>query len=144
MQQLDIERLLPHRDSSLYLYQADVEELSATGLAKWGMDHPVIIGHFPGYLMVPGMCLIEAAAQLGGLIIASQQNSLKEIGVLAGVKKVLLQRPVLPDQIVKFIVTITGQSQRFFIATGNATVAEKQVATFDFILSKLKKNDFHE
>ena len=144
LQQVDIKKYLPHRKDSLYLQQAEIENLSATGLAEWRIGHPVIVGHFPGLPIVPGICLIEAAAQLAGLIIACQKNFLGEIGVLAGIKKALLKKPVLPNQLVKLMVKIKDKTEKFYLVTGSAAVAGTQVATFDLILSSLHKNAMQE
>mgnify|MGYP001606289747 CR=1 FL=1 len=62
----DICLLLPHRDHALFLLDAVVEGPHVTGTACWADSHPHLTGHFPGLPIVPGVFLIEAAAQLGG------------------------------------------------------------------------------
>ncbi len=107
----EIEELLPHRGAALFLVAAEVDGLRAAGEAVWNADHPHILGHFPGLPLIPGIFLIEAAAQLAGVALAVQPRDAggeQPLGVLAGVRRALFHRPVRPGQPVHFEVALSA------------------------------------
>ncbi|NNN04931.1 MAG: hypothetical protein HKL90_03425 [Elusimicrobia bacterium] len=108
---MEIEELLPHRGAALFLSAAEVDGLRASGEAVWNSGHPHILGHFPDLPVVPGIFLIEAAAQLAGVALAVQRQAApgeRRLGVLAGVRRALFHRPVLPGQTIRFEVLLAA------------------------------------
>lgn len=117
----EIEELLPHRGDALFLSAAEVDGVRASGEAVWAPDHPHIRGHFPGLPLVPGIFLIEAAAQLAGVALAALEPNApagRRLGVLAGVRKALFHRPVRPGQPVHFEIALFPPVGAFIRASG--------------------------
>ncbi|TXH87380.1 MAG: 3-hydroxyacyl-ACP dehydratase [Rhodoferax sp.] len=108
LDRLAIECLLPHRGPIFACEKLVVHgPRSFTGTARWSSDNALIQGHFPGYPIVPGVLLIEAATQLAGAGLVSADAGLKSrfedrIGVLAAVQRCSFKAPILPDQDVVF------------------------------------------
>ena len=106
-----IEQLLPHRGPIFACKKLIARGPRIyTGTANWPVDNAVVQGHFPGYPMVPGVMLIEAATQLAGAGLLSADayaRSLptERIGVMASVRRCAFKRPVLPEQDVTFEIT---------------------------------------
>jgi 3-hydroxyacyl-[acyl-carrier-protein] dehydratase len=70
-----IATLLPHREPFCFLQSALLEgPREITGVALWPAGHPILSGHFPGYPVVPGVCMVEAAAQLAGVAMTCVQR----------------------------------------------------------------------
>ena len=70
-----IAALLPHREPFCFLQSASLDgPRQISGVAVWSAGHPILAGHFPGYPVVPGVCMVEAAAQLAGVAMACVQR----------------------------------------------------------------------
>lgn len=83
----DIEKLIPHRKPFMFLASAEIIEpgIKAVGVLA-DLSHPdfsFLKGHFPGNLIVPGIILTEALAQLSGVaLISGMKRDQDKIGVL--------------------------------------------------------------
>ena len=98
-----IEGLIPHRAPFLFLEEAQIlEESKLTGHMTWEDKHPILQGHFPLMPIVPGVCQLEALAQLAGVGIAHASkevaNKRSLIGVIGAIRNSSFHRPVLPQQ----------------------------------------------
>ena len=109
----EIEKLIPHRYPMSFLREVKIKSgKEGSSKAIWEKNHPAFAGHFPDFAIVPGVFLIEAAAQLASVIAAYKlkteakrnnrdfidKNPSEYVGVLSGVRKTLLHKPVFPDQ----------------------------------------------
>jgi 3-hydroxyacyl-[acyl-carrier-protein] dehydratase len=112
-----IERYIPHRVPFIFVESAEVlGQYDISGICSWQADNPIFAGHFPGFPVVPGVLMVEAAAQLTGVLIAynaeqrglSTESSAQEqmVGVLIGIKRASFHRPVLPGSRLHFKVTL--------------------------------------
>ncbi|WP_211440663.1 3-hydroxyacyl-ACP dehydratase FabZ family protein [Collimonas humicola] len=120
----EIEALLPHRSHALFIADAVVDGAQVSGHAGWEVSHPHLSGHFPGNPIVPGVFLIEAGAQLAGVWIAAGNRQQAGLGMLAGVKRVLIHKPVVPGDRLSFELTVSHVSANFFDAAGVAVFAD--------------------
>lgn len=98
---LDIEQiraLLPHRYPMLLVDR--ILELEpgkrAVGLKNVTANEDFFNGHFPGQAMMPGVLIIEAMAQVGGVLMLSVSEFGKKLPVLGGIEGVRFRRPVVP------------------------------------------------
>ena len=98
-----IQRTLPHRYPML-LVDRVVEmdgDQRAVGVKNVTMNEHFFQGHYPGTPIMPGVLIIEAMAQLGGLLLSQRLEHTGKIAVLLSLDKVKLRRPVVPgDQLV--------------------------------------------
>ncbi len=105
-QQLDvrsIQRILPHRYPMLLVDRVvEVEgDRRAIGIKNVTMNEPFFQGHYPGTPIMPGVLIVEAMAQLGGLLMSQKLEHTGKIAVLLSLDRVKLRRPVVPgDQLV--------------------------------------------
>lgn len=106
----EIEALLPHRGAALFVEEAEVDGRRVVGTARWPAEHPHLGGHFPGFPIVPGVFLIEAAAQLGGIALAASSDAPapgERLGMLAAVRRALLHRPIYPGEAVRYSLELS-------------------------------------
>jgi 3-hydroxyacyl-[acyl-carrier-protein] dehydratase len=80
-------------------------------------------GHFPGNPIVPGVLLVEAVAQLGG-IVAQTDPSIPPLGSLrlAGIRNAKITGAVSPGQIVLLEAAVLGRMGGLILVGGNASV----------------------
>ena len=101
MIQLSVEeilRVLPHRYPFLLVDR--ILELEpgrrAVGLKNVTLNEAFFQGHFPGHAVMPGVLLVEAMAQVGGVILLSMVGHEGKLAYFAGMDKVRFRRPVVP------------------------------------------------
>ena len=94
------------------------------------INEPFFQGHFPGMPIMPGVLIIEAMGQAGGILAFSSQEKEKPGGLIyfTGIDKVRFRKPVVPgDQIIFECATLKMRS-KVVKMTGKATVDGKLVA----------------
>jgi 3-hydroxyacyl-[acyl-carrier-protein] dehydratase len=99
-------------------------------------DEPFLRGHFPGQPIVPGVLLVEAAAQLAGVVAQSDPA----IPPLAGLKLTALRAVKIlgtakPGEIVKLHAEITGRLENLIQARATAAVNGNTILLAELTLS---------
>lgn len=98
----DIERILPHRYPFLLVDRVlhiDLEASEILGLKNVTANEPFFQGHFPGAPIMPGVLLLEALAQTGGILV-HQKGYDKKIAVLLNITNAKFRRPVVPGDVL--------------------------------------------
>jgi 3-hydroxyacyl-[acyl-carrier-protein] dehydratase len=98
----EIERILPHRYPFLLvdrIISINLEENEIVGLKNVTVNEPFFQGHFPGVPIMPGVLLLEALAQTGGILV-HQKGYVKKIAVLLNVTSAKFRKPVLPGDVL--------------------------------------------
>ncbi len=98
-----IQRLMPHRYPMLLVDR--VVEIEggqrAVGIKNVTINEPFFEGHYPGTPIMPGVLIVEAMAQLGGLLMSQKLEHAGKIAVLLSLDKVKLRHTVGPgDQLI--------------------------------------------
>lgn len=107
-----IERILamiPHRYPFLMIDKVldMVPGQSATGIKNVTINEPFFQGHFPGHPIMPGVLIIEAMAQVGGLLVLEQMENLDEkVIYFMSLDNVKWRRPVVPGDQIRFEVEV--------------------------------------
>lgn len=98
----DIEKILPHRYPFLLvdrILEINLEENEIVGLKNVTVNEPFFQGHFPGAPIMPGVLILEALAQTGGVLV-HQKGYVKKIAVLLNVTGAKFRKPVLPGDVL--------------------------------------------
>ncbi len=98
----EIEKILPHRYPFLLVDRVihlDLENNEIIGQKNVTINEEFFLGHFPGAPIMPGVLVIEAMAQTGGILV-HQKGYVKNIAVLLSVSKVRFRRPIYPGDII--------------------------------------------
>lgn len=127
----EIQKLLPHRYpfSMVDRIIKYVPGKLAVGIKNVTFNEPHFQGHFPGRPIMPGVLIIEAMAQVGGVVL-SQIPEFPEGGLFmfAGIEKARFRRPVVPgDQLIMTVELLAVKRRRFGKVQGRAEV-EGQLA----------------
>lgn len=114
-----IQKIIPHRFPFLLVDR--VIELEpgkrAVGLKSVSMGEPFFQGHFPQYPVMPGVLIVEALAQTGGIALGSLDEYAGRLAFFAGIDNVRFKRQVKPGDTLRLEVEI-GQIRRS-IGTGS-------------------------
>ncbi len=129
-----IKRILPHRYPFLLVDR--ILEIDGTrravGIKNVTINEPFFQGHYPGQPIMPGVLIIEAMAQIGGILLSQELEHKGKVAVLLSLDKVKFRRAVEPgDQLVlvaeSIRVTGRGGHLRCHATVGTELVAEAMI-----------------
>ena len=130
--------LLPHR-YPFALVDRVIEHdpgKRALALKNVTMNEPQFQGHFPGRPLMPGVLIVEAMAQVGGIIVTQMPDLPKGLFVFAGIDNVRFRRPVVPgDQLIISCELLSLKRKRFGKVHGEASVDGHLVCSGDLMFS---------
>ena len=135
----EIHELLPHR-YPFALVDRIVEYIpgeKAVGIKNVTFNEPHFQGHFPGRPLMPGVLIVEAMAQVGGIVMTQMQEEGDDrLFVFGGIDKVRFRRPVVPgDQLVMTVELMWVKRKRIGKMAGKATVDGKLVCQGELMFS---------
>ena len=133
----DIQRLLPHRYPFLLVDRVVELEPNKRVLAykNVSINEPFFQGHFPGNPVMPGVLVVEALAQAGGLLTQlSRQNADEEqLFYLVKVDNAKFSRMVVPGDRLELDVELKRQIRNMAQYVGIARVDGEQVACAEIL-----------
>lgn len=130
--------LLPHRYPFALVDRVIAYEpgKSAEAIKNVTFNEPQFQGHFPGRPLMPGVLIVEAMAQVGGLIVTQMPDLPKGLFVFAGIDGVRFRRPVVPgDQLRIRCELISIKRKRFGKIRAQATVEGELVCSGELMFS---------
>ena len=130
--------LLPHR-YPFALVDRVVEYVpgeKAVAIKNVTFNEPQFQGHFPGRPLMPGVLIVEAMAQVGGLIVTQMPDLPKGLFVFAGIDGVRFRRPVVPgDQLLITCELLSLKRRRFGKVQAEVTVDGQLVCSGELMFS---------
>jgi beta-hydroxyacyl-ACP dehydratase FabZ len=130
-----IQAYLPHRYPFLFVDRIiELErEKRAVGLKNVTVNEPFFMGHFPERPVMPGVLILEALAQVAGVLaFYSLGGRHGYIPLFTGLDKVKFRSPVVPgDQLRLELEVIRRRGDRVWTFAGRATVDGKLAAQAD-------------
>ncbi len=120
----DIRKILPHRFPFLLVDRVTELEpgVRAAGYKMVTANEPQFTGHFPEFAIMPGVLMVEAIAQLGGIAVMVKPEYANKRPILAGVDGFRFRRPVRPGDKLDLEITIDRLRGTMGKGRGKATV----------------------
>ena len=128
----EIMQIMPHRYPFLLVDRIvslkEGEEI--VGIKNVTINEPFFAGHFPGNPIMPGVLIIEAMAQVGGVLAfhSSPKEWAGSLVYFMGIDKVRFRKPVVPGDQLRLKLTTIRQKQKVFKMRGEAYVEDTLVA----------------
>ncbi len=132
----EILRLIPHRYPFLFVDRAEnyIANQSIVGIKCVSMNEPFFLGHFPDNPVMPGVLIIEAMGQTGGVLMSKSLNAdvTNKTIFFAAVDDCRFRSPVRPGDVLRMHVDVTKHRGDIFKFKGRAFVGERITAECDF------------
>jgi 3-hydroxyacyl-[acyl-carrier-protein] dehydratase len=125
---------IPHRDPFL-LVDEIVEQSDAriVGTKVFSGDEYFFAGHYPGYPLVPGVLLCEAAMQCGAVLLSKHLAGIEgKVPVATRMNDVRFKRMVRPGETIRMEIDLVERLADAFFLTAKVTVAGEVAVRFEF------------
>ncbi len=134
----EIRNILPHRYPMLLVDRIlELEAERIVGIKNVTVNEPFFQGHFPDFPVMPGVLIVEAMAQVAGvLVLKTIPDRASKLVLLAGIDNAKFRKPVLPGDQLRIEMKVVRKKASVAKMQGVATVDGAVVAEVE-VLCKL-------
>ncbi len=136
----EIQNILPHRYPFLLVDRIIELESGkrAVGIKNVTINEPFFVGHFPNNPIMPGVLIVEALAQVGG-ILAFKSGVQGDSVYFMSIEKAKFRKPVLPGDQLRLEVETLHMRGNVWRFSGNAIVDGKTASEAEFTAMVVKR-----
>jgi 3-hydroxyacyl-[acyl-carrier-protein] dehydratase len=126
----EIMTLLPHTYPFLLVDRVlEIEPAKRiVGMKNVTFNEPFFTGHFPGKPIMPGVLIVEAMAQAGGVLAFKSFPGMKGSVFFIGIDNARFRKPVIPGDQLKLVVEVVKHKREIWVFEGKALVGDEVVA----------------
>jgi 3-hydroxyacyl-[acyl-carrier-protein] dehydratase len=130
LENIEIRDILPHRYPFLLVDRiTEIEEERIVGIKNVTANEPFFVGHFPEYPVMPGVLIVEAMAQVGGvLVLLNVEDRKNKLVLFASIEEAKFRKPVLPGDTLMIECRTLKRKASIVKMQGTATVNGQVVA----------------
>ncbi|MDP3259812.1 MAG: 3-hydroxyacyl-ACP dehydratase FabZ [Thermodesulfovibrionales bacterium] len=137
---MGIQDMIPHRYPFLMIDRIVEMEpnVRAVGIKNVTVNEPFFQGHFPGNPIMPGVLIVEAMAQVAGVLAFSSGMQGSSVYFMS-IEKAKFRKPVVPGDQIKLEIKVLQQRGNVWRFSGLALVDEKVVSESEFTAMLIAK-----
>ena len=138
-----IREILPHRYPMLMVDRIEeLEEERIVGIKNVTINEPFFAGHFPDFPVMPGVMILEAMAQVAGVLVLNAIPDRKsKLVLLASVEQAKFRRPVRPGDQLRIEMKVTKRKTTIAKMHGSAMVEGVVVAEAEMLCKLAERTD---
>jgi UDP-3-O-[3-hydroxymyristoyl] N-acetylglucosamine deacetylase/3-hydroxyacyl-[acyl-carrier-protein] dehydratase len=139
-----IKNLLPHRPPFLMVDRIiELGHDRVVGIKTIGINEGFFIGHFPDEPVMPGVLIIEAMAQVGGILVLSDLDEPEKYSTyFAKIDNAKFKRKVVPGDVLTIVLTLTAPLRRSIVAMrGEVYVGNALACEADMVAQVIKNKE---
>ena len=137
-----IQKIIPHRYPFLLVDRIiECTDNRVVGIKNVTINEPFFQGHFPGNPIMPGVLIIEAMAQVGGVGALNIKDNLGKLAYFLSIKEAKFRKPVVPGDQLVMEVEIVKTKLSIMQARGVAKVNGEVVTEAEFMFAFVTPNE---
>lgn len=131
-----IQKILPHRYPFLMVDRiVEISEKRIVGIKNVTINEPFFQGHFPGHPIMPGVLIIEAMAQVGGVGALNMKDNIGKLAYFLSINNARFRKPVVPGDTLRIEIDLITTKLSIMKIHGVAKVDNVVVAEADLMFA---------
>jgi 3-hydroxyacyl-[acyl-carrier-protein] dehydratase len=133
----DIKKVLPHREPFLMIDRVDALTPGkiARGVKAVSANEWFFMGHFGEVKVMPGVLIVEAIAQMGGVALLSMEEMKGKLAFLGKIKNARFYEKVVPGDTLTLETEIETVKETVGMGSGKAYVGDKLAASCELVFA---------
>ena len=131
-----IQKILPHRYPFLLVDRIiEIVGNKVIGIKNVTINEPFFQGHFPGHPIMPGVLIIEAMAQVGGVGALNIKANIGKLAYFLSIDNARFRKPVVPGDVLRMEIDLLKAKLNIMKTHGVAKVDGEIVAEADMMFA---------